>query len=87
MLTRNRNPYIAKQGFAGKFEHNLGHGFGLEVHEGPHVSGNEASLAKPGMVFTIEPGIYLQGEFGIRIEDMILVTRQGCEVLSGAINK
>ena len=79
--------YIAKQGFAGKFEHNLGHGFGLEVHEGPHVSGNEASLAKPGMVFTIEPGIYLQGEFGIRIEDMILVTRQGCEVLSGAINK
>jgi Xaa-Pro aminopeptidase len=79
--------YIAKKGFGNKFEHNLGHGFGLEVHEGPHICSNEASLAKPGMIFTIEPGIYLPGEFGIRIEDMVLVTKKGCEVLSGAINK
>ncbi len=78
--------YIASQGYAGRFVHNLGHGVGLEVHEEPHVSGNEASALKPGMVFTIEPGIYLPGKFGIRIEDMILVTSKGCEVLSGAIN-
>ena len=69
------------------FTHNLGHGFGLEVHEDPRISGNEASAVRPGMVFTIEPGIYLPGKFGIRIEDMILVTNKGCEVLSGAINK
>jgi len=78
--------YIASKGYAGYFTHNLGHGFGLEVHEDPHISGNEASAVRPGMVFTIEPGVYLPGKFGIRIEDMILVTNKGCEVLSGAIN-
>ena len=79
--------YIASKGYAACFTHNLGHGFGLEVHEDPRISGNEASAVRPGMVFTIEPGIYLPGKFGIRIEDMILVTNKGCEVLSGAINK
>lgn len=87
VIDKAARDYIAKHGFAGKFEHNLGHGFGLEVHEGPHICGNEASLAEPGMIFTIEPGIYLPKKFGIRIEDMILVTRKGCEVLSGSINK
>ena len=87
VIDKTARDYIAKKGFGNKFEHNLGHGFGLEVHEGPHISGNEASLAKPGMIFTIEPGIYLPGEFGIRVEDMVLVTKKGCEVLSGAINK
>jgi Xaa-Pro aminopeptidase len=78
--------YIASKGYAKYFTHNLGHGFGLEVHEDPRISHNEASAIKPGMTFTVEPGIYLPGKFGIRIEDMILVTRKGCEVLSGAIN-
>jgi len=78
--------YIASKGYAGYFTHNLGHGLGLEVHEDPRISGNEASALKPGMIFTIEPGIYLPGRFGIRIEDMILVTNKGCEVLSGTIN-
>jgi Xaa-Pro aminopeptidase len=78
--------YIASKGYAGCFTHNLGHGLGLEVHEDPRISGNEASALKPGMVFTIEPGIYLPGKFGIRVEDMILVTNKGCEVLSGTIN-
>ena len=86
-IDRVARGYIAKKGYAKYFTHNLGHGFGLEVHEEPHISGNEASAVKPGMTFTIEPGIYLPGKFGIRIEDMILVTRKGCEVLSGSINK
>jgi len=78
--------YIASKGYGKYFTHNLGHGFGLEIHEDPRISSNEASAIKPGMTFTIEPGIYLPGKFGIRIEDMILVTNKGCEVLSGAID-
>jgi Xaa-Pro aminopeptidase len=79
--------YITQKGFGKFFGHNLGHGVGLEVHESPYISGNERNTLKPGMVFTVEPAIYLPGKFGIRIEDMVLVTRHGCEVLSGAVNK
>jgi len=86
-IDRVARAYIAKRGYAKNFTHNLGHGYGLEVHEDPRISGHEASAVKPGMTFTVEPGIYLPGKFGIRIEDMILVTRKGCEVLSGSINK
>ena len=86
-IDRVAREYIASKGYAKYFTHNLGHGFGLEVHEDPRISGNEASAIKPGMTFTVEPGIYLPGKFGIRIEDMILVTNKGCEVLSGSIDK
>ncbi len=86
-IDRVARAYIAKKGYAKNFTHNLGHGFGLEVHEDPRISANEAAAVKPGMTFTVEPGIYLPGKFGIRIEDMILVTSKGCEVLSGSINK
>jgi Xaa-Pro aminopeptidase len=79
--------FIAANGYAEFFGHNLGHGVGLEVHEEPHVSGNEQSRPQAGMIFTIEPGIYLPGEFGIRIEDMVLVTGKETEVLSGAVYK
>ncbi len=86
-IDRVAREYIASKGYAKHFTHNLGHGFGLAVHEDPRISRNEASSLKPGMTFTIEPGIYLPNKFGIRIEDMILVTSKGCEVLSGFINK
>jgi Xaa-Pro aminopeptidase len=82
-IDRVAREYIAAQGYGRCFTHNLGHGFGLEVHEAPHICGREASAIKPGMTFTVEPGIYLPGKFGIRIEDMVLITTKGCEVISG----
>ena len=86
-IDRVAREYIRSKGYAGYFTHNLGHGFGLEVHEEPRIRGKEAAALKPGMTFTVEPGIYLPGKFGIRIEDMVLVTSKRCEVLSGSINK
>jgi len=79
--------YITQKGYGGFFGHNLGHGIGLEVHEEPHISSAEKNLLKPGMVFTIEPAIYLPNKFGIRLEDMVLVTQKGCEIISGALYK
>jgi Xaa-Pro aminopeptidase len=78
---------IAKSGYAKYFGHALGHGIGLDTHEAPSISSRQAGVFKPGMVFTIEPAVYLPGRFGIRIEDMVLVTRKGCEVISGTLNK
>lgn len=79
--------YITQRGYGGFFGHNLGHGVGLEVHEQPNISAKENDKLKPGMVFTVEPAIYLPGKFGIRIEDMALVTRGGVEILSGGLDK
>jgi Xaa-Pro aminopeptidase len=75
--------YIARQGFGKNFGHALGHGVGLEVHESPSINKKNERRLEPGMVFTIEPGIYLPGRFGIRMEEMVLVTQCGVEVLSG----
>lgn len=74
---------IAKAGFGRYFGHGLGHGLGLDVHEAPSLGANSRAVLKPGMVVTVEPGIYLPGWGGVRIEDDVLVTRTGHEVLTG----
>ncbi len=74
--------HIEKAGYGAHFGHSLGHAVGLEIHESPGFSSSCRTVLKPGMVLTVEPGIYLPGKTGIRIEDMVLVTRTGCEVLS-----
>ena len=73
---------IRKAGYAQRFGHGLGHGVGLEVHEAPALRSRSEVNLMPGMVITIEPGIYIPGWGGIRIEDMVLVTHTGHEVLS-----
>ncbi len=74
--------YISNNGFSEHFVHSVGHGIGLSVHEMPGISANSKLRCKKGMVFTIEPGIYIPGWGGVRIEDDLLVTQRGCEVLS-----
>lgn len=74
---------LGNAGFEKEFCHSLGHSFGLFIHESPSFAPGDATILKPGMVLTVEPGIYLPGRLGIRIEDDILVTETGCEVLTG----
>jgi Xaa-Pro aminopeptidase len=75
---------LRKGGLADAFTHSTGHGVGLEIHEAPRIGAGQTTRLQPGMVITIEPGVYLAGEFGIRIEDMVAVTRNGGQVLTPA---
>ena len=75
---------LRREGLAEAFSHSTGHGVGLEIHEPPRIGAGQATRLLPGMVITVEPGIYLPGEFGIRIEDMVALTRSGGQVLTPA---
>jgi Xaa-Pro aminopeptidase len=73
---------LQKSGLAKYFTHSTGHGVGLEIHEAPRVAAGQTEILQPGMLITIEPGVYLPGKWGVRIEDMVVVTERGCEVLT-----
>lgn len=75
---------LRREGFGEAFSHATGHGVGLEIHEPPRVGAGQSARLAAGMVVTIEPGMYLAGQFGIRIEDMVAVTRNGGKVLTPA---
>ena len=79
--------YIARKGFGKFFGHSLGHGIGLEIHEKPTITHRNDNPLREGMVFTVEPGIYIPGYGGLRIEDAVLVTKNGCKVLTYDIDK
>ena len=78
---------IKKGGFGKCFGHSLGHGVGYEIHEAPYASKKGKMILKPGMLVTVEPGIYLEDNLGVRIEDLVLITETGCEVLSSIASK
>jgi D-alanyl-D-alanine dipeptidase len=81
-IDRAARAVVRDAGFADRFIHRTGHGIGLELHEPPYVvEGNETPL-EPGMTFSVEPGIYLEGRFGVRIEDVVAVTAGGVERLN-----
>jgi len=73
---------ITTAGYGKNFGHGLGHGIGLDIHEAPRLAANQPLALEPGMVVTVEPGIYLPGWGGVRIEDDVLVTKDGCQVLT-----
>ncbi len=74
---------IVEAGYGNYFVHRTGHGLGVEIHEPPFISASSQTLLEPGMVFSIEPGIYLPGRFGIRLEDIVILRKDGPEILSG----
>lgn len=79
--------YIESKGYGKYFNHSLGHGVGIDVHEKPSLNRRDDTVLKAGMVVTVEPGIYLPDEFGVRLEDTVLVTGTGCENLTSVFDR
>lgn len=73
---------IIEAGYGENFGHGLGHGVGLDIHEGPRLSPLDETILEPGMTVTVEPGVYIQGWSGVRIEDLVVITSRGCEILT-----
>jgi Xaa-Pro aminopeptidase len=82
-VDRAARQVIEEAGYGPQFFHRTGHGLGLEIHEPPWITSVSETLLEPGMVFSVEPGIYLPGKFGIRIEDIVVVTDGECRCLTG----
>jgi len=76
---------LAKHGYDKYFIHGLGHGIGIDVHEKPYLNPVSDTRLEPGMVFTIEPGVYFSGRFGVRIEEDVVVTKKGLRILSRSL--
>lgn len=73
---------IDKAGFGNNFGHSTGHGVGLQIHENPRLSSRSDEVLKENMIVTVEPGIYIEDKFGVRIEDMVCITKDGCNIMS-----
>lgn len=81
-VDRAARKVIEDAGYGKYFIHRTGHSIGLEVHEKPDCSATDETVLQPGMVFSIEPGIYLPERFGVRVEDLVAIHEDGCHVLT-----
>ena len=77
-LDKVARDFLTQEGFGKAFGHSLGHGVGIEIHEAPWAARKQKMVLRPGMSVTIEPGLYLEGNLGVRIEDLVLITETGC---------